>query len=78
MVDLVTGCCLIFYMIFLLFGGISSTQYAIEYGQTNYSSWAPPMAPIKIVMTFGIAMMLLQVLATFFKDLETAKGESAT
>lgn len=76
-VDVVTGCCLIFYLIFLLYGGISSTQYAIEYNQTNYSSWAPPMAPIKVVMTFGIAMMLLQVLATFFKDFEKAKGESA-
>ncbi len=75
-VDVITGCSLIFYMIFLLYGGISSTQYAIEYGQKNYSSWAPPMAPIKIVMTFGITMMLLQVIARFFKDIETAKGES--
>lgn len=76
--DLVTGCFLIFYLIFLLYGGVSSTQYAIEYGQKNYSSWAPPMAPIKIVMTFGIAMMLMQIIATFFKDLETAKGDPAT
>ena len=76
-VDMVTGFCLIFYVIFLLYGGISSTQYAIEYGQKNYSSWAPPMAPIKIVMTLGIAMMLLQVIARFFKDIETAKGEPA-
>lgn len=74
-VDAVTGCMLVFYMIILLYGGISSTQYAIEYNQTNYSAWAPPMAPIKIVMTVGIAMMLLQVIATFFKDLETAKRE---
>ena len=74
-VDMVTGFCLIFYVIFLLYGGISSTQYAIEYGQKNYSSWAPPMAPIKIVMTLGIAMMLLQVIARFFKDIETSKGE---
>ena len=66
-----------FYLFFLLYGGISSTQYAIQYGQKNYSAWAPPMAPIKIVMTFGIAMMLLQVLATFFKDIEKAKGEPA-
>jgi len=28
-------------------------------------------------MTFGIAMMLLQIVATYFKDIETAKGESA-
>ena len=76
-VDMVTGCCLIFYVIFLLYGGISSTQYAIEYNQKNYSSWAPPMAPIKVIMTFGIAMMLLQVLATFFKDMEKARGGSA-
>lgn len=76
-VDMVTGCCLIFYVIFLLHGGISSTQYAIEYNQKNYSSWAPPMAPIKVIMTFGIAMMLLQILATFFKDMEKARGESA-
>ena len=75
-VDMVTGCCLIFYVTILLYGGISSTHYAIEYNQTNYSSWAPPMAPIKLVMTFGIALMLLQVIATFFKDLETAKEES--
>ncbi len=75
--DMITGCCLIFYMIFLLYGGISSTQYAIEYNQKNYSSWAPPMAPIKVVMTFGIVMMLLQILAAFFKDIEKAKGESA-
>jgi TRAP-type C4-dicarboxylate transport system permease small subunit len=76
-VDMVTGCCLIFYLIFLLYGGISSTQYAIEYGQKNYSSWAPPMAPIKIIMTFGIAMMLLQIIATFFKDLQAARGDPA-
>jgi len=76
-VDAIVGFSLIFYLIVLLYGGISSTQYAIEYGQKNYSAWAPPMAPIKIVMTFGIAMMLLQVIATFFKDLEKAKGESA-
>ncbi len=76
-VDVIFGLTLIFYMTLLLYGALSSTQYAIEYGQKNYSSWAPPMAPIKIVMTFGIAMMLLQVIATFFKDLEKATEKSA-
>jgi len=76
-VDMVTGCCLIFYLIFLLYGGISSTQYAIEYGQKNYSAWAPPMAPIKVIMTFGIAMMLLQIIATFFKEMERARGDAS-
>jgi TRAP-type mannitol/chloroaromatic compound transport system permease small subunit len=73
--DAVTGGFLLFYLIVLLAGGISSTQYAIEYGQKNYSSWAPPLAPIKIVMVIGIALMLLQVIAVFFKDLAKARGE---
>src|SRR5918996_2187360 len=74
-VDAITGGFLLFYLIVLLAGGISSTQYAIEYGQKNYSSWAPPLAPIKIVMVIGIALMLLQVIAVFFKDLAKARGE---
>ena len=75
-VDAVTGLFLLFYLGFLLFGGISSTEYALEYDQKNYSSWAPPLAPIKIIMCIGIALMLLQVVATFFKDLAAARGES--
>ena len=61
---------------FLLFGGISSIEYALEYGQTNYTPWSPPLAPIKIIMAIGIALMLLQVIATFFKDLSKARGET--
>jgi TRAP-type mannitol/chloroaromatic compound transport system permease small subunit len=75
LVDALTIGFLIFYLVFLLVGGISSTLYALEYGQKNYSSWAPPLAPIKIVMTIGIALMLLQATATFFKDLAQARGE---
>lgn len=72
--DAITVFLLVFYLVFLLAGGISSTQYAIEYGQKNYSSWAPPLAPIKVIMCIGILMMLLQVIATFFKDLAKALG----
>ncbi len=59
---------------FLLYGGFSSTSYALQYGDTSYSSWSPLMAPIKIIMTFGIALMLLQAIATFFRDLARARG----
>jgi TRAP-type mannitol/chloroaromatic compound transport system permease small subunit len=75
-VDVLTAALMLFYLIVLLAGGISSTQYAIEYGQKNYSSWAPPLAPIKIVMVIGIALMLLQVIAEFFRDLAKARGET--
>jgi len=76
--DSITSFCLIFYLIMLLFGGLSSTGYALQYGETSYSSWSPYMAPIKIVMVFGIALMLLQAIATFFKDLARARGLSLT
>jgi TRAP-type mannitol/chloroaromatic compound transport system permease small subunit len=74
--DTFTAFFLIFYLVFLLLGGISSTEYAITYDQRNYSSWAPPLAPIKIIMTIGIALMLLQAIAVFFKDLARARGKS--
>ena len=74
-VDAITILFLIFYLCLLLFGGISSTRYAIQYGEESYSSWAPPMAPIKVIMCVGITLMLLQVVATFFKDLAKARGK---
>jgi TRAP-type mannitol/chloroaromatic compound transport system permease small subunit len=73
--DALTSSFLMFYLVWLLIGGISGTVYAITYGQKNYSSWAPPLAPIKIIMTIGIALMLLQVIAVFFKDVARARGE---
>ncbi len=74
--DSLTSFCLIFYLIILLYGGFSSTEYALQYGEESYSSWAPFMAPIKIIMTFGIVLMLLQAIATFFRDLARARGLS--
>ena len=76
--DSITAFCLVFYLVFLLYGGFSSTEYALQYAEESYSSWAPFMAPIKIVMTFGIALMLLQAIATFFRDLARARGLTLT
>jgi TRAP-type mannitol/chloroaromatic compound transport system permease small subunit len=76
--DAFTAILLIFYMVFLLHGGLSSIKYAVKYGQVNYTPWGPPLAPIKIVMTIGIVLMLLQVIATFFKDLAKATGKTIT
>lgn len=76
LMDAITVGFLIFYLAFLLYGGISSTQYALEYNETSYSAWSPRMAPIKIIMTVGVVLMLLQTIATFFKDLAAARGET--
>ncbi|MEG6549222.1 TRAP transporter small permease subunit [Desulfocurvibacter africanus] len=74
-VDAFTSIFLIFYLVVLLYGGISSTAYSIEYDQRNYSAWSPPLAPIKIIMVIGIVLTLLQAIAFFFKDLAKARGE---
>ncbi len=73
--DLITGPILIFYLVVLLIGSLSSLEYAIEYNQVNYTPWGPPLTPIKIIMTLGIFLMLLQAIAEWFKDLATARGE---
>lgn len=74
--DICTSFFLIFYLVLLLYGGISSTEYALYYGQKNYSSWAPPLAPIKIIMVIGITMMLLQAISILFKDVAKVRGET--
>ena len=73
--DSITTPFLIFYLVFLLIGAYSSIEYAVIYGQKNRSVWAPYMAPIKIIMGTGVLLMLLQAIATWFKDLAKAKGE---
>lgn len=73
--DVITGPVLIFYLVFLLVGAWSSIEYAVTYGQKNYTPWAPPLAPIKIIMGIGMLLMLLQAIATLFKDIAKAKGE---
>jgi len=72
--DTLTSICLVSYLVLLLMGGVSSTEYALQYGETSYSSWSPYMAPIKIVMVFGIVLMLLQSIAFFFRDLAAVRG----
>jgi TRAP-type mannitol/chloroaromatic compound transport system permease small subunit len=67
--DSLTAFCLVFYLFYMVWGGWSSTAYALKYGQTNYSAWAPLMWPIKMIMTLGIVLMLLQAFSFFFKDL---------
>lgn len=75
LVDLMTMLLLFVFLGALLAGGISSTGYALKYDETSYTSWGPPLAPIKIIMTTGILLMLLQCLSTFFKDIARLRGE---
>lgn len=64
----------IFFLVVLLWGAVSSTQYALQYNQKNYSAWSPVLWPVKVAMTTGIFLMLLQLIAQFFRDIAQARG----
>ena len=74
-IDMLTAVALIAYLGFMLYGGLSSTAYAIQYGEKSFTAWAPYMAPIKIVMTLGILLMLLQSIANLIKDYAQVRGK---
>lgn len=74
MVDAVTILALFVYLGVLLWGGIESTQFALEYGERRRGLWRPYMAPIKIIMVIGIVLMILQCTAIFIRDLNRALG----
>ena len=67
--DSLTSVFLIFYLVVLFYGSISSLTYTIETNQRLFTAWAPYVWPIKSIMTFGIGLMLLQSIAIFFKDI---------
>ena len=72
--DSLTSVFLVFYLVVLFYGSISSLTYTIETNQRLFTAWAPYVWPIKSVMTFGIMLMLLQSIAIFFKDLAKVLG----
>lgn len=75
-VDSFTILFLLAYLVLLLYGGLSSAEYALEYGERSHSAWRPYMAPIKILACVAILLMLLQAFATLFKDIAKAKGQA--
>lgn len=73
-VDAFTVFFLLFYLGVLLYGGIDSTLYALEYDERSYSAWRPYMWPIKVVTCIGIVLMILQAISELFKDIARIKG----
>jgi TRAP-type mannitol/chloroaromatic compound transport system permease small subunit len=72
--DLITVWCLLFYLSVLLFGSISSLNYAIATNEKRFSMWNPSMIPIKALMVACIVLMILQTLSLAFKYSAAARG----
>ena len=73
--DVLTFSIVIFDLVLLLVGGFMSLEYSLKYNQKSYSSWAPTVTPIKIIMVFGMVLMTLQVIAEFFRDIAKIRAE---
>ena len=74
--DMFTSIFLVFYLITLLIGSISSLVYTIETNQRLFTAWAPYVWPIKTIMLTGISLMLLQSISMFFKDFAKVTNRS--
>ena len=71
--DIFTSFFLIFYLVLLFFGSITSLIYTIETKQKLFTAWAPYVWPIKTLMLIGILLMLLQAFSTLFKNIAKVK-----
>ncbi len=74
--DIFTSFFLIFYLIILFIGSITSLIYTIQTKQKLFTAWAPYVWPIKTLMLIGILLMLLQAFSTLFKDIAKMKGNN--
>jgi len=77
-IDMLTLGCLMFYLVVLLIGSISSLEYAIQTDERRFSMWNPSMIPIKGLMVACIILMILQTLSEFFKHIAALRGETLT
>ena len=73
--DSFTVLLLIVYLIVLLWGGIDSLSYSLEYNERSPSLWRPYLWPVKLVMCIGVFLMLLQAISELIKDIATLRGE---
>ena len=73
-VDAFSVLCLMLYLGVLLYGGIGSTAYSLEYGERSPTAWRPYLWPIKITMCIGIGLIILQATAEFLKDICRIRG----
>lgn len=73
--DSITIVFLLFYLGVMLYGGVESTIYSLEYGERSPTAWRPYLWPIKIIMCVGIALMILQCISELMKDILRLRGE---
>jgi TRAP-type mannitol/chloroaromatic compound transport system permease small subunit len=74
-VDLATFPTAIIYLVVCVLGGINSIEFSLRTNHHSVTLWAPPLAPIKIIITIACVLLLLQVVASMFRDVSIIKGK---
>lgn len=64
--DLITG---------FLTGGVEGASAHMGMIEHSPTAWRPVMWPVKLVMCFGVLLMILQAVAFFFRDIASASGK---
>lgn len=54
--------------------GATAASEKLGYLERSSSAWRPHLWPIKVVLCFGLFLMVLQVLAEFFRDVARLRG----
>lgn len=61
----------------LLTEGSSAASEKLGFMERSPTAWRPVLWPIKLVLCFGVFLMILQALAEFFRDIGRLRGEIA-
>ncbi len=70
--DVITSTFFFLFCVVLLWKGAEWAARSVSLSETTWSSWAPPVYPIKILIPVGAFLLLIQGLAKFIRDLLTA------
>jgi TRAP-type mannitol/chloroaromatic compound transport system permease small subunit len=71
-IDLFTAPVFFFFISMMLIFGGQFAFNSLAYRETLPSAWAPPIYPVKLVIPIAAAMLILQGLAKFIRDLHMA------
>ena len=77
-VDAFTVIFLLIYLGVLLYGGIESLSYSLQYNERSPTAWRPYLWPIKALMCLGVFLMLMQALAELIKDIARIRNVELT
>jgi TRAP-type mannitol/chloroaromatic compound transport system permease small subunit len=68
-VDLITFGLVAVYLVSWITGGITNVAFAINFNVHSSSLWGPPLAPMRVITLVAAALILLELVALFIRDL---------